>query len=60
MNPPHQLLTPCAWTAHPLKGGLACVPWLLEREGLGAVTPYTQMQLMTARGKAGELKGTLI
>ena len=33
MNLPLQLLTPCAWTVHPLEGGLACLPWLLERGG---------------------------
>ena len=33
MNPSPQLLTPCPWTVHPLEGGLACVPWLLERWG---------------------------
>ena len=38
MNPPPQLLTPRAWTVHPLEGGPACVLWLLER-GVGRSNP---------------------
>ena len=33
MNLPPQLLSPRAWTVPLLEGGLAYLPWLLEREG---------------------------
>ena len=39
MNAPPQLLIPCAWTVHPLEGRLHRLPRLLQRGGLGAVTP---------------------
>ena len=39
MNQPPQLLSPCAWTVHPLEGGLACLPWLWKGGVLGAVPP---------------------
>jgi hypothetical protein len=35
MKLPPQLSTPCAWTVHPHEGGLACLPWVLERGGGG-------------------------
>ena len=39
MKPPPQLLSPCAWTVPPLEGGLACLPWLLERGGWAQYPP---------------------
>ena len=39
MNPPPQLLTPCAWTVHPPKGGASLCAVALGTWGLGAVTP---------------------
>ena len=33
MNPPPQLLTPCAWTVPQHEEGLGCLPWFLERGG---------------------------
>ena len=38
MNPPPQLLTPCAWTVHPLEGGRGLFAVALGARGLGAVT----------------------
>ena len=39
MKPLPQLLSPCAWTVPPLEGGLACLPWLLERGGWAQYPP---------------------
>ena len=39
MNPPPQLLTPCAWTVHPPKGRAGLLAVALEVWGLGAVPP---------------------
>jgi len=39
MNPPPQLLSPCAWTVHPLEGGRGLFSVALGAWGLGAVTP---------------------
>ena len=38
MNQPPQLLTPCAWTVPPLKGGDGLCAMALGAWGLGAVT----------------------
>ena len=39
MNPPPQLLTPCAWTVPLLEGGPGLITTAPEAWGLGAVTP---------------------
>ena len=53
MNLPHQLLSPGAWTVHPLKGGPARLPTSLQKRGSWAHYPRTVVQATVAEQRDG-------